>query len=158
VGTGFLTGVKLGGSDRDRGVFNRVVGSLWYGPLFGKIWLRVIGKTRDEIQGSGTMYILPLLSGLVAAYALATVIGGLGLSGWRHGVLARMVLYLSIGEAATLTVGTFEDSPKGAWLIYTAYQLLVFGAQGSCSSYGSSCSGVRSADLGRWCLPFQGEV
>jgi len=126
---GFLTGVNWA-AVIVAGVFNMVVGSLWYGPLFGKIWLRVIGKTRDEIQGSGTMYILPLLAGLVAAYVLAAVIGGLGLSGWWHGVLAGMVLYLGIGGAATLTVGTFEDYPKGAWLIYTAYQLLVFGAQG----------------------------
>ncbi len=126
---GFLTGVNWV-AVIVAGVFNMVVGSLWYGPLFGKIWLRVIGKSKDEIQSTGTMYILPFLAGLAAAYVLAVVIRALGLScGWQ-GMLAGMGLYLGIGGAATLTVGTFEDSPQGAWLIYTAYQLLVFGAQG----------------------------
>jgi len=126
---GFLTGVNWV-AVIVAGVFNMVVGSLWYGPLFGKLWLRVIGRNRDEIQSNGAMYILPLLAGLVSAYVLAAVIGGLGLTVWWQGVLAGFVLYLGIGGAATLTVGTFEDSPRGAWLLYTVYQLFVFGAQG----------------------------
>ena len=27
------------------GVINMAVGFVWYGPLFGKLWLRLIGKT-----------------------------------------------------------------------------------------------------------------
>ena len=43
------------------GVFNMVFGSLWYGPLFGKVWLKAIGKSADELESSATMYLLPLV-------------------------------------------------------------------------------------------------
>jgi len=112
------------------GVFNMVVGSLWYGPLFGKLWLRVIGKKQEDIQSSAGMYVLPLIAGIVAAYVLAALISGLGLTLWWQGVLFGVILYVGVGGAATITVGTFEDSPRGAWVLYTFYQIVVFGAQG----------------------------
>lgn len=112
------------------GIFNMVFGSLWYGPLFGKLWLKVIGKSSDEIESSATMYILPFLAGLVAAYVLAVVIAGFGITLWWQGVLIGVVLWIGIGSTATLTTGTFEDSPRGAWLLFGFYQLIVYGAQG----------------------------
>jgi hypothetical protein len=36
-------------------IAHQVLGFLWYGPLFGKLWLREVGKTREEIaQGPAT--------------------------------------------------------------------------------------------------------
>jgi len=112
------------------GVFNMLVGSLWYGPLFGTLWLRVIGKNRDDIETHATMYLLPLLASLVSAYVLAAIIAGLGLAVWWHGLVTGALVWLGIGATGTLTVGTFEDSPRGAWLLFTSYQLLVFAALG----------------------------
>ena len=111
-------------------IFNLVLGGLWYGPLFGKVWLGVIGKKQEDIQSSATMYMLPLLAGLAGAYVLATMISGLGINVWWQGALTGIILYLGVGSAATLTMGTFEGSPRGAWLLYTVYQIIVFGAQG----------------------------
>jgi hypothetical protein len=111
-------------------VFNMALGALWYGPLFGKLWLKVIGKKKDEIQSSATMYILPLLAGLAAAYVLAVAIGGLGITVWWQGILIGIILWLGLGASATLTTGTFEGSPRGAWLLFTLYQLVVYGVQG----------------------------
>ena len=45
-------------------VFNMILGALWYGPLFGKLWLRLIDKKREEMQGSPAMYILSFIAGL----------------------------------------------------------------------------------------------
>lgn len=112
------------------GIFNMAFGALWYGPLFGKVWLRVIGKTSDEIQSSGTMYILPLIAGLVSSYLLAALIAGLSIALWWQGALMGAILYLGIGSTATLTTGTFEGSPRGAWLLFTLYQVIVFAVLG----------------------------
>ena len=111
-------------------VFNMALGTLWYGPLFGKLWLKVIGKKRDEIQSSATMYILPLLAGFVASYVLAVMIRGLGITLWWQGISIGIILWLGFGASATLTTGTFEGSPRGAWLLFTLYQVAVYGAQG----------------------------
>ena len=112
------------------GIFNMAFGALWYGPLFGKTWLRVIGKKPDEIQSSGTMYILPFLAGLVASYLLAAMIAGLSISTWWQGAVMGAILYIGIGATATLTTGTFEGSPRGAWLLFTLYQVIVYAVLG----------------------------
>jgi len=111
-------------------VFNMAFGALWYGPLFGKVWLRVIGKSPEEIESSATMYLLPLVTSLIGSYVLAIVIAGLGVVVWWQGVVVAAVLWLGIGATGTLTTGTFEDSPCAAWLLFTVYQLIVYGAMG----------------------------
>ena len=112
------------------GVFNMAVGSLWYGPLFGSLWLRVIGKKQQEIQSNATMYILPLLASLVSSYVLAALIAGLALTTWWHGLVMGSIVWIGIGSTATLTVGTFKESPRGAWLLFASYQILVHGILG----------------------------
>jgi len=37
-------------------VFSNALGFLWYGPLFSKPWLKALGKTEAEVQGSPSMY------------------------------------------------------------------------------------------------------
>lgn len=112
------------------GIFNMALGALWYGPLFGTIWLKAIGKKADEIESSATMYVLPLLAALVSSYFLATLITGLAITAWWQGMLMGIIVYVGVGATATLIVGTFEDSPRSAWLLYTLYQVIVFGSQG----------------------------
>jgi hypothetical protein len=111
-------------------VFNTALGAVWYGPLFGKIWRRVVGKSAADVKASATMYLLPLLAGLASSYVLAAVIAGVGLTLWWHGALFGAAIWLGIGGAATLTTGTFEGSPRGAWLLFSAYQLIVCASQG----------------------------
>ena len=38
-------------------VVSMALGTLWYGPLFGKTWLRLIGKSPEEIESEPTMYM-----------------------------------------------------------------------------------------------------
>jgi hypothetical protein len=111
-------------------IFNMAFGMLWYGPLFGRVWLKAIGNSSDDIESNSTMYVLPFFAGLVASCVLAIVIAGLGMTIWWHGILLGVVLWLGIGSTATLTTGTFEGSPRGGWLLFTGYQLVVYGALG----------------------------
>ena len=112
------------------GIFSMVFGAFWYGPLFGKLWLRVIGKSSDEIESNATMYLLPFVAGLVGSYVLAALIAGLRLMTWWHGILVGAVVWVGVGASGTLTTGTFEGSPRGAWLLFGTYQLVVYGALG----------------------------
>jgi len=111
-------------------VFNMGLGALWYGPLFGTMWLRVIGKKREEIQSSAAMYLLPLAASLVSAYILAVLIAGLGIDVWWQGLVMGVVVWVGVGSTATLTTGTFEDAPLAAWLLFALYQLIVYAAEG----------------------------
>ena len=53
------------------------LGFLWYGPLFGNTWLRLIGKSAEEIEADPTMYIKTALAAFVAMLFLNMVVSSL---------------------------------------------------------------------------------
>jgi hypothetical protein len=55
-----------------------VLGALWYGPLFGRLWMSAVGLTPKDIQRNtnpaityGTTFVL----GLIASYAFGLYVG-----------------------------------------------------------------------------------
>lgn len=112
-------------------VINMFVGYLWYGPLFGKQWLQMIGKTMDEIESDPTMYMFTGLAALVSSYVLALLVGVSGASGWTSGALMGVVVWIGIGATGTLVYTTFQGPPKSVWLLHGLYQLVVFAINGA---------------------------
>lgn len=55
-------------------VVNMVVGMLWYGPLFGDMWLKLVGKKKSEVKMKSTDLAWSIVGGLVFATALAFLI------------------------------------------------------------------------------------
>jgi predicted CDP-diglyceride synthetase/phosphatidate cytidylyltransferase len=55
-------------------VVNMVVGMLWYGPLFGNMWLKLVGKKKSEVKMESSDIMWSLLGGLVFATGLAFLI------------------------------------------------------------------------------------
>lgn len=62
-------------------VFSMVLGTLWYGPFFGKLWSREMGWTEADKQAAmakpGAMYrsyALTALASLVMAYVLTHIL------------------------------------------------------------------------------------
>src|SRR5258708_15873212 len=52
------------------------IGFLWYGPLFGKPWMKEMGMTKEKMteakkKGMGKSYLLMFLGSLVMSYVLA---------------------------------------------------------------------------------------
>lgn len=56
------------------GIVSMIVGSLWYGPVFGKKWEMLVGLTKEKKEfarkSMAKNYLLMFLSSLVTAYAL----------------------------------------------------------------------------------------
>lgn len=55
-----------------------VLGALWYGPLFGKLWMSAVGLTPEDIRRNnnpavtyGTTFVL----GFIASYAFGLYVG-----------------------------------------------------------------------------------
>ncbi len=111
--------------------FNMLLGFLWYGPLFGRLWLRLIGKKPEELASSAGLYIANALGTLVSAFVLAMVIRSLGITGWGIGALAGAVLWIGLGATATLTKTLFEGPGAGVWLLHALYQLIAFAVNGA---------------------------
>ena len=58
------------------GIVGMVIGVLWYGPLFGKQWIRWMGFTKETIEetkkkGMISSYALGFVGQLASAYSLA---------------------------------------------------------------------------------------
>lgn len=65
------------------GISNMVVGSIWYGPLFGKMWMEELYRNdptaRDRMKTSGmsSLYIKQFILALLMAYILSHVVWGM---------------------------------------------------------------------------------
>lgn len=91
-------------------VFSMVLGFLWYGPLFGKLWLRTIGKKEEELKSSPGIYVLAFLGALVTGYVLAVLVAGLEASVWWWGAILGAVIGVGVGSASALVNGLFLGS------------------------------------------------
>jgi hypothetical protein len=111
-------------------VFNMVLGTLWYGPLFGNLWLKLIGKTKEDIQGSPMVYILSFVAAFIAALALYLVVLAFGSTGFFQGVLTGAVVWLGFVATVTLTFSIFEGPKLPVWLLFVLYQLVIFAVEG----------------------------
>lgn len=111
------------------GILFMIVGALWYSSLlFGKPWMKAMGKSQEEIRdmqrGVWKSYIVSLLGALVMAFVLAHVIGYVEADTALEG--ARTGLWMWVGFVITTSLGgiLFEGRPKPLYYIYNGYQLV----------------------------------
>lgn len=115
-------------------VLSMVIGAIWYGPLFGKKWMEIVGvnsadlEARKKMQKSaGLLYlvqfILTLFQVLILAHLIANtkLVGGLERSLW---IWAAFIIPTLAGA-----VMWTNESGKLKWarfLIQGGYQLVLF--------------------------------
>lgn len=115
-------------------VFSMAIGAVWYGPLFGKKWLEIVGATAEDLEArkkmqaaAGPLYVvqfvLTLFQVLVLAHLIAdtTRVGGLERSLW---IWAAFV----IPTLAGAVMWTNEEGRRkwARFLIQGGYQLTIF--------------------------------
>ncbi|MBI4451139.1 DUF1761 domain-containing protein [Candidatus Woesearchaeota archaeon] len=107
-------------------VASMVLGFLWYGPLFGKAWMRLSGKpakSKAKTQGMGLKYLLGFIASLVMAYVLAILIQQAGAGMLSAGVKVGALAWL--GFLATNELGTYlwDNKPFTLYLVNAGYWL-----------------------------------
>ena len=114
-----------------------VLGSLWYGPLFGKLWMKLSGHKPDPNAKDkmGILYGIAAIGSLVQAYILSHSLSFaqkyMGTNGLSSGLSTGFWMWL--GFVATVTLGNvlwYGQSWK-LWLLTNAYyltSLLIMGA------------------------------
>lgn len=88
-----------------------VLGALWYGPLFGKQWMRATGfdmPAEGERPGP-EIYIVPMIAYLVASVVTAMLAEATGSSSFGEGL--TLGLLVGVGYAVTLTMVTSAFNP-----------------------------------------------
>lgn len=115
-------------------VVSMVIGSVWYGPLFGKKWIEINGLSRDDIAKREAMqkeatplYVIQFVLSLLQAYILAHFIGG-----WTEvsGVENALWIWLGFVMPTVAGLAMWNMQPtKVRWMLFglsAGYQLICF--------------------------------
>ncbi len=83
------------------GIISMVIGSIWYGPLFGKLFMREMGmdawsKEKQEAmkKGMGLRYLGQFIASLVMFYVLTGLITGYGHPTAAEGAMTGFIVWL----------------------------------------------------------------
>ncbi|RJQ13442.1 DUF1761 domain-containing protein [Candidatus Parcubacteria bacterium] len=113
-------------------IASMVVGMLWYGPLFGKQWMAMMGITKESMQ---TMKMTPksaMTGGFVASLVMSYVLAHslvfaeayLGTSGVSAGLSTGFWNWLGFVAPVTLGVVLWEGKPWKLWFLNGSYYLV----------------------------------
>ncbi len=118
-----------------------VLGFLWYGPIFGKAWMKEMGMTKESIKHSmkgrsaAMVYGLQAVGALLMAYVLlhGLIFGNayLNMSGILSGIQGAFWFWLGFVAPVTLSAVLWEGKSWKYWGITAGYYLvtlLVMGA------------------------------
>lgn len=116
------------------GVFSMILGAVWYGPIFGKAWTKVIGATdmdlakRAEMQKrAAPLYVVNFVLALFQAYVLAHYIAG-----WKEASGVENAVWIwAAFVMPTVAAGSMwnNDSKEISWArfgIQAGYYLVLF--------------------------------
>ncbi len=114
-----------------------VIGWLWYGPLFGKEWMRLRGKDpaamanmQMPVKGMAGEFI----AALVTAYVLARFVVLLGVIDWTGATHLAIWVWLGFCVAATVGAIFWENMSwklyainAGRWLVSLGVMAIILG-------------------------------
>lgn len=84
-----------------------LLGGLWYGPLFGKRWLRALGKSEYDLAPSAVPFVVAFITSFITCLALAWLISHLGVSTWERGALLGLIVGVAFIACSSISDGAF---------------------------------------------------
>lgn len=117
-------------------VIAMALGTFWYSPAgFGKQWMKLIGMTKEKMEGSKAnmpmIYGVQIVASLVTAYVLSQIIGFAGAMDFVGGAIVGFWVWL--GFVATVMLGgvLYENRSLNLYWINAGYQLVTFVLMGA---------------------------
>jgi len=108
-----------------------VLGVLWYGPLFGRVWMRAAGVSQARLDEANMarVFALAFLLLLVQAVLLSLLMGdGAGL---QDGILTGLMVGVGWVATAMGVFHLFELRPTAHLLVNAGYAVLSFMLMGA---------------------------
>ncbi len=117
-------------------VINMVLGFIWYGPLFGKQWIKMNGITKEDMErskkeGMTKSYAIAIVGALVMAYVFSHFLVVGNAATISDG--ATVGFWLWLGFIATTTVGgmLWGKKPFNLFLLENGYYLVLLVINGA---------------------------
>ena len=117
-------------------VAGMIVGSLWYSPvMFAQPWLRLIGKTMDELReeghGPAVAMVIAVIGALITSYVLALVVNASSdAPDLVDGLMIGVLVWAGLVGVQTLIGTVFQARPLRLWILDSGNQLLTFAFMG----------------------------
>ena len=116
-------------------VATMALGAVWYGPLFGKLWMKAHGYTPERLEemgkGMGKAYGLSFLCYLAMATVMAYLLVWIGAVNLPAGLWLAFVCWLGFVATVGLTAYLYSDRRPATYFIDVAYQLAYMLAMGA---------------------------
>lgn len=110
-----------------------IVGWMWYGPLFGKAWMRLHNFSKEDVvEGSLSMPVILVINYIataLAALALAMFLGAEANAGF--GIFAGLMIALFWIGTSRLNDVLYERKPWGLFLINVGYYIVIYVIMGA---------------------------
>lgn len=114
-------------------LISMAVGFLWYGPLFGKIWMKENGWNPEKLKGMKPpnmtkQYSIQFVGALFMSYVLASALlfasSYLGTSGISAGLMVGFWNWLGFIAPVTLVTVLYERKSWKLWFLNNSYYLV----------------------------------
>lgn len=115
-----------------------VLGSIWYGPLFGKKWMALEEKMEEELRASfnptksyGITFVFAFVMAFVLTHVLNAWEDAYSVNGLTAGIQAGFWMWLGF----VVTIGwqnvAFSGQKLPLWVLNTLYNLITLMAMGA---------------------------
>ncbi len=111
-----------------------IIGWLWYGPLFGKKWMKLNGFTEEQIRDERglsmpVILIINYVATALAALAIAMFIGAEANAGF--GIFAGLMIAIFWIGTSRLNDVLYEKKPMGLFWINVGYYIVIYAIMGA---------------------------
>ncbi len=106
-----------------------ILGSLWYGPIFGKMWMRMMGLTQMQIKeklNPAKSYGGSLVGSVLTAYVLSLLISYLEMGTLVGGMTVGFAAWVGFALPTGWQSVAWEDKGLGLFILNQAYNLVLF--------------------------------
>ena len=111
-------------------IVSMIVGALWYGPLFGKAWMRFVGFNKDSVKKmkmtATKSMTLGFIGSLIMAYVLAVVVGLSGANTLVEGAMVGFWVWLGFAMPLNASVFLWEGKSIKLFFLNTFQYLITF--------------------------------
>ena len=111
------------------GIISIMIGWVWYGPLFGKTWMKLSNfdpKKRDASKkGMTKSYIITFIGTLVFAWVLTSLLGMMSITTFTGGMWVGFLAWLGFYATSGLGMMLWEGKPFRLYVINMLHYLVV---------------------------------
>ncbi len=110
-----------------------VIGWIWYGPLFGKTWMSMMGMSQPSMsrEGMGKTFVLSFVASLVTAAVLSKLVGMMAAKTFGGGITAGFWVWLGFVATVTLSSVLYEKRSLNLYALNNGYWLVSLAVMGA---------------------------